>query len=50
VPATYRITESELRTGGCGALSLVLRQRQFGRLGSGELEVRDGKEAIAELR
>jgi dihydrofolate reductase len=46
-PATYRITESEVLSGGAGAVSLTLRQVEFGTTGSGEFVVRDGKEAIA---
>ncbi|RVX45745.1 dihydrofolate reductase [Nonomuraea polychroma] len=46
-PATYRITESEVLSGGAGAVSLTLRQAGFGTTGTGEFVVRDGKEAIA---
>jgi dihydrofolate reductase len=46
-PATYRITESEVLSGGAGAVSLTLRQAEFGSTGTGEFVVRDGKEAIA---
>jgi dihydrofolate reductase len=46
-PATYRITESEVLGGGAGAVSLTLRQAEFGATGTGEFVVRDGKEAIA---
>lgn len=46
-PATYRITESEVLSGGAGAVSLTLRQAEFGSTGAGEFVVRDGKEAIA---
>lgn len=46
-PATYRITESEVLSGGAGAVSLTLRQAEFGTIGTGEFVVRDGKEAIA---
>ncbi|HEY0692951.1 MAG TPA: dihydrofolate reductase family protein [Kribbella sp.] len=45
--ATYRITESEVMSGGAGAVSLTLRQAEFGTTGIGEFVVRDGKEAIA---
>jgi dihydrofolate reductase len=44
VPATYRITESEVLSGGAGAISLTLRQSEFGTAGSGEFVVVDGKE------
>jgi dihydrofolate reductase len=44
VPATYRITESEVLRGGAGAISLTLRQAEFGTAGSGEFVVVDGKE------
>jgi dihydrofolate reductase len=47
VPATYRITESEVMTGGSGAVSLTLRSDAFGTTGTGEFVVSDGKEAIA---
>jgi hypothetical protein len=46
-PATYRITESEVLSGGADAVSLTLRQAEFGTTGTGEFVVRDGKEAIA---
>jgi dihydrofolate reductase len=46
-PATYRITDSQVLSGGAGAVSLTLRQTEFGATGSGEFVVRDGKEAIA---
>jgi dihydrofolate reductase len=46
-PATYRITESEVLSGGAGAVSLTLRQVEFGSTGTGEFVVRDGKEVIA---
>ncbi|MGC5020110.1 dihydrofolate reductase family protein [Micromonospora sp. DT47] len=46
-PATYRITESEVLTGGAGAVALTLRQAGFGTAGTGEFMVHDGKEAIA---
>jgi dihydrofolate reductase len=44
VPATYRITESEVLSGGAGAISITLRQSEFGTAGSGEFVVVDGKE------
>ncbi|GAA4228422.1 dihydrofolate reductase [Streptosporangium album] len=47
IPATYRITESEVLGGGAGAVSLTLRQAGFGTTGTGEFVVRDGAEAIA---
>ncbi|TDB78463.1 dihydrofolate reductase family protein [Micromonospora sp. KC723] len=47
IPATYRITESQTLNKGAGALSLVLRQAQFGTIGTGEFVVREGQEAIA---
>jgi dihydrofolate reductase len=46
-PAAYRITESEVLGGGAGAVSLTLRQVEFGTAGTGEFVVSDGKEAIA---
>jgi dihydrofolate reductase len=46
-PATYRITESEVLSGGASAVSLTLRQVEFGTAGTGEFVVTDGKEAIA---
>jgi dihydrofolate reductase len=46
-PATYRITDSEVLSGGAGVVSLTLRQAEFGSTGTGEFVVRDGKEAIA---
>ncbi|MFI0352294.1 dihydrofolate reductase family protein [Actinomadura sp. 9N407] len=47
VPATYRITESQVLTGGAGAVSLTLRQDGFGSTGVGEFVVSDGQEALA---
>jgi dihydrofolate reductase len=47
VPATYRITEAEVRRGGSGVVSMTLRQDVFGSAGSGEFVVEDGKEAVA---
>jgi dihydrofolate reductase len=47
IPAIYRIIESEVLSGGAGAISLTLRQDQFGTAGDGEFVTRDGKEAIA---
>ncbi|MDL4776753.1 MULTISPECIES: dihydrofolate reductase family protein [Thermomonosporaceae] len=47
VPATYRITESEVLDGGSGAVSLTLRQTGFATTGTGEFVVHDGQEAIA---
>jgi dihydrofolate reductase len=44
-PATYRITESEVLPGGSGAVSLTLRQSNFGTPGTGEFVVQNGKEA-----
>ena len=46
-PATYRITESEVLPGGAGAVSLTLREAEFGTTGTGEFVVRDGKEDVA---
>jgi dihydrofolate reductase len=47
-PATYRITESEVLSGGAGAISLTLRQTGFDTTGTGEFVVNeDGQEAIA---
>ena len=46
-PAIYRIIGSEVLSGGAGAVSLTLRQDQFGTAGDGEFVTRDGKEAIA---
>ncbi|MEV4165210.1 dihydrofolate reductase family protein [Nonomuraea dietziae] len=46
-PATYRITESEVLKGGAGAVSLTLRQAEFGTTGTGEFVVQDGQETIA---
>ncbi|WP_433087601.1 dihydrofolate reductase family protein [Dactylosporangium sp. CA-052675] len=46
-PATYQITESQVLSGGSGVVALTLRQTGFGTVGTGEFEVRDGKEAIA---
>jgi dihydrofolate reductase len=46
-PATYRITDSQVISGGAGAVSLTLRQTEFGTTGTGEFVVRDGREAIA---
>ncbi|MFD1933081.1 dihydrofolate reductase family protein [Nonomuraea mangrovi] len=46
-PATYRITESEVLKGGAGAVSLTLRQAEFGTTGTGEFVVHDGQEVIA---
>jgi hypothetical protein len=43
----FRITESEVLTGGSGAVSLTLRRAAFGTVGAGEFVVRDGKEAVA---
>ncbi|WP_326563947.1 dihydrofolate reductase family protein [Micromonospora peucetia] len=45
VPATYRITGSEVLGGG--AVSLTLRQAGFDTTGAGEFVVRDGREAVA---
>lgn len=47
IPATYRITESEVLAGGSGAVSLTLRQGEFGSLGSGAFVVEDGREVVA---
>jgi len=47
IAAKYRITESEVLSGGAGAVSLTLRQDEFGATGTGEFVVRDGKGAIA---
>jgi dihydrofolate reductase len=47
VPATYSITEAEVLGGGSGAVSLTLRQSQFGTTAPGEFAVQDGKEIIA---
>jgi dihydrofolate reductase len=44
VPATYRITESDVLSGGAGAVSLTLRQTEFGTAGSGEFVVDEGRE------
>jgi dihydrofolate reductase len=44
-PASYRITESEVLPGGSGAVSLTLRQSEFGTPGTGEFVVQDGKGA-----
>ncbi|MFF0448775.1 dihydrofolate reductase family protein [Streptomyces sp. NPDC004609] len=46
VPATYRITESEVLDGGAGVVSLTLRQAGFGTTGTGEFTVEDGNEAV----
>ncbi|MEU7002988.1 dihydrofolate reductase family protein [Nonomuraea sp. NPDC046570] len=46
IPATYSITEAEVLPGGSGAVSLTLRQTQFGTTSPGEFAVRDGKETI----
>jgi dihydrofolate reductase len=45
--ATYRITESEVLTGGAGAISLTLRRDEFGTTGATQFVVRDGREAVA---
>ncbi len=45
-PATYEVTESEVLSGGAGAVSLTLRQAGFGTTGVGEFVVRDGQEAV----
>ncbi|GAA3472439.1 dihydrofolate reductase family protein [Nonomuraea roseola] len=47
VPATYRITESEVLNGGGGALAVTLSSAAFGTTGVGEFVVEDGKEEIA---
>lgn len=47
VPASYRITESEVASGGAGAVALTLRRTGFGTTTSGEFVVRDGSEAVA---
>ncbi|MFF5208892.1 dihydrofolate reductase family protein [Streptosporangium sp. NPDC000396] len=47
IPATYQITESQVLSGGSGAVSLTLRQTAFATTGTGEFVVSDGKEAIA---
>ncbi|GAA4074056.1 dihydrofolate reductase family protein [Nonomuraea soli] len=46
VPATYRITESQVLAGGSGAISLTLRQAGFGSTGVGEFVVEDGQEGV----
>ena len=45
-PASYRITESEVRGGGSGAVSLTLRQTAPATGGGQEFAVRDGKEVV----
>lgn len=45
-PATYRITDAEVRGGGSGAVSLTLRQTATGTGDAGEFAVRDGKEVV----
>ncbi|MEV0152057.1 MULTISPECIES: dihydrofolate reductase family protein [unclassified Nonomuraea] len=47
IPATYQIIESQVMSGGSGAVSLTLRQTAFATTGTGEFVVSDGKEAIA---
>ncbi|NUT40961.1 MAG: hypothetical protein HOV86_13325 [Thermoactinospora sp.] len=46
VPATYRITDSQVLAGGSGAISLTLRQTGFGSTGVGEFVVEDGQEGV----
>jgi dihydrofolate reductase len=46
VPASYRITDAEVRGGGSGAVSLTLRQTAPGTGGGQEFAVRDGKEVV----
>ncbi|MGW5381534.1 dihydrofolate reductase family protein [Nocardia sp. NPDC003963] len=46
VPASYQITESEILTGGAGAILLTLSQTQFRTISAGEFAVQDGMEAI----
>ncbi|MEU8001893.1 dihydrofolate reductase family protein [Catellatospora sp. NPDC049111] len=45
VPATYRITESQVVSGGAGAVALTLEQTAFATTGTGEFVVRDGRES-----
>ncbi|TMR90454.1 dihydrofolate reductase family protein [Nonomuraea basaltis] len=47
VPATYQITESQVLSGGSGAVALTLSQTEIGTTGTGEFVVSDGEEAIA---
>jgi dihydrofolate reductase len=47
IPATYRMTESEVLSGGAGAVSLTLRQAELGTIGTGAFVVREGREATA---
>jgi dihydrofolate reductase len=44
-PSTFRITDSEVRAGGCGAVSLTLRRTELD-AEVGEFAVRDGKEVV----
>jgi dihydrofolate reductase len=46
-PATYEVAESESQVLRGGAVSLTLRQADFGTIGIGEYAVREGKETIA---
>jgi dihydrofolate reductase len=45
--ATYEVAESESKVLPGGAVSLTLRQANFGTIGVGEYAVREGKETIA---
>jgi dihydrofolate reductase len=47
MPATYEVAESESEVLRGGAVSLTLRQAEFGTIGTGEYVVREGKEAVA---
>lgn len=46
VPSTYKITSAEVLKGGAGAVSLTLRQDNFGTLSTGDIVVEDGKEVL----
>jgi dihydrofolate reductase len=46
-PAKYEVAESESKVLRGGAVSLTLRQADFGTIGIGEYAVREGKETIA---
>jgi dihydrofolate reductase len=46
-PASYRITGSEVLSGGAGTVALTLRRTGFGTTTVGEFVVRDGREAVA---
>lgn len=47
VPASFRISESAVLSGGAGAVSLTLRLAEFGSPGSGEFVVREGQESTS---